>query len=384
MASSTRLRTTSAWLATALVAALVPLLGPAAPAFAADCTSEVAPTMDPLPIPTGPGCDDTAPPETTIESVTPQPNAQDWIREDSVTFTFSGAHTDADTDPIAYECQFFTGTAPADWTACTSPATYDDLEETTTAPHTFRVRAVDTADDGIDLTADPFFPQDTDEPDVDQTPAERTTKVDTVAPAAFIFEGPYDKDGTGWPITKQPKASFLLDASEDDVTYRCLLDGQQVACDEGSLVLKALSGGNRTLEVSVTDRAGNSDESPETKQFVVPHNLTQGKNWSRKKGKGYFARDFLQTKRFGAALKIRARLATDIVLIAPSGPTLGKIQVRVGSHRWKTLNLGSKKASKQRHYVVRDEKSLFSGPVRIRSISRGKPVRVDALVFPPG
>ena len=385
MASSTRLRTTSAWLATALVAALVPLAGPAAPAFAAECTSEVAPTMDPFPVPTGPGCDDTTPPETTIGSVSPEPNVQDWIRQDSVTFAFSGAHTDADQDPIAFECQFFnTPAAPEEWTACESPATYDGLDETTTTPYTFRVRAVDTADDNIDLTTDPFFPQDTDQPDVDQTPAERTIKVDTVAPAAFIFEGPYDKDGTGWPIAKQPQVSYLLDASEDDVTYRCLLDGQQVACGEGTLVLKDLSGGSRTLEVTVTDRAGNRDESAETKQFVMPYNLTQGKNWSRKSGKGYFARDFLQTRKTGARIKFRATNIREFRVIAPAGPTLGKIRVRTGTGFWKTYNLAKGKRTKMRYLVVRDAQSpLFSGRILIESLSRGKPVRVDALVFPP-
>ena len=385
MASSTRLRSTSAWLAAAMVAALVPLAGPAAPAFAAECTSEVAPTLDPLPIPTGPGCDDTTPPETTIGSASPTPNAQDWIRQNSVTFTFSGAHTDEDQDPIAFECQFFnTATAPEAWEECTSPTTYDDLDETTTTPYTFRVRAVDTADKNIDLTTDPFFPQETDQPDFDQTPAERTVKVDTVAPAAFLFEGPYDKDGTGWPITKQPKASFLLDSSEDDVTYRCLLDGQQVACDEGPLVLKNLAGGSRTLTATVTDPAGNRDESPETKQFVVPHNLTQGKNWSRKQGKGYFARDVLQTRKTGARIKFRANNIREFRLIAPADRALGKIRVRTGSGFWKTYNLAKGKQTKARYIVVRDAQSpLFSGPILIESLSRGKPVRVDALVFPP-
>ena len=126
-----------------------------------------------------------------------------------------------------------------------------------------------------------------------------------------------------------------------------------------------------------TDRAGNQDESPETRQFVMPYNLTQGKNWSRKKAKGYFAGDVLQTKRFGAELKFKAQLVTDILLLAPSGPSLGKIQVRVGDYRWKTIKLTSSSSRKQRRYVIRDEKSLFSGPVRIRSISRGTPVRVE-------
>jgi len=369
---------------------MLPLLGPAVPAFAAECTSEVAPTADPLPIPTGPGCDDPEPPETTIESVDPQPNAHDWIRESSVTFTFSGAYSDADTDPITFECQFFKdATPPEEWTECTSPATYgseaEPLEETPTTPYTFRVRAVDSADDAIDLTADPFFPQDTDQPDVDQTPSETTVRVDTEVPVASIFKGPYDNEGTGWPIAKKPEVTYLLASNEDDITYRCQLDGKAEACDQGLVTLKGLDGGNHTFTAAAKDQAGNEDTSPATKQFVVPHNLTQGKNWTKKKAKGYFAGDVLQTRKAGARIKFRAQNIREFRVIAPAGPRLGKIRVRTGTGFWKTYDLSKGKATKSRYLVVRDAASpLFSGRILVESLSRGKQVRVDALVFPPG
>ncbi len=52
---------------------------------------------------------------------------------------------------------------------------------------------------------------------------------------------------------------------------------------------------------------------------------------------------------------------------------------------WKTFNLAKARPSRSRSYVVRDETSpLFSGTIIIESLSSGKPVRIDALVFPPG
>ena len=37
-----------------------------------------------------------------LGTVTPQPNADDWIRQDQVTITFTGSYADGDADPITY------------------------------------------------------------------------------------------------------------------------------------------------------------------------------------------------------------------------------------------------------------------------------------------
>jgi hypothetical protein len=385
--NTTRTRRTAAWAGILLVVALLPLVGPTAPAHAvAGCLTEEAPTADPLPIPTGPGCDDSTPPVTTIGTVTPPPNGEGWIRTDQISFTFSGAHTDADADPISYQCQFYnTATAPADWTTCTSPAVYTDLAETTVTPYTFKVRAVDTADDGIDLTTDILFPVDTDEADFDQTPAQQVVRVDTVVPNSFVFGGPVDTDGSGSPITRKPQVSYLVNASEKDVTYRCQLDGRNVRCDQGKVTLGGLTGGDRVFQVKVADRAGNEDRSAATKQFTVPYDLPSAKSWKLVKAKGSFKGRELQTRLKGARIQFRAQNVREFRFLAPAGSGLGRLRVRVGQGAWTTFDLGRPKASRSRYYVVRDASSpLYSGPVLIESLSAGKPVRVDALVFPPG
>ena len=51
-------------------------------------------------------CDDTVPPETAISAVSTAPNAGGWGGDQhDDAFAFAGAHTDADTDPLAFECK---------------------------------------------------------------------------------------------------------------------------------------------------------------------------------------------------------------------------------------------------------------------------------------
>lgn len=390
MASSTRLRRTSAWLATALVAVLAPLAGPAAPAHAAECTSEDAPppTFPPT-IPPDYGCDDVNPPDTKVTGMSPSPNDAGWTKTNDMTFEFAEEVDDADQGPWTFMCKLTGPSQAHDWEACTSPKTYTDLADSEASDYTFAVYAVDTDDSATPYTGDPFTTADDEDPakpdDDSASPSTRTWKQDTQAPNTFVFEGPYDVEGTGWPIAKQPRVSFLLEASQEQapVTYRCNLTGVSVPCGEGRVTLTDLSGGDHVFGASTTDVAGNEDKSPATKKFVVPHNLTQGRNWTRQKGKGYFARDVMQTKRYGATIKFQARNIQEFRLIAPRGPDLGKIQIRLGDWRWQTYDLGGK-ATRSRYIVVRGpNKPLFSGRILIRSISRGKPVQVDALVFPP-
>lgn len=379
----------------ALVATTLSLAAPAlvSPSTAAEgCTTEQTPepTFPPT-LPPDYGCDDTTPPDTTITDMTPAPNDAGFTRTSSVTFTFTQVVSDGDQGPWTFRCKLdnpaTTGAQDEAFASCTSPATYSGLADTAQgAEYTFSVYAVDGGDSTITYAGDPFTTADDEDPsapdDDAATPATRSWKQDTDPPSALIFEGPYDAEGTGWPVATEPRVTYLLDSDEDGVDYRCQLDGVVVPCQQGHNTFADLKGGEHELRVGVRDKAGNDDESPETRRFVMPYNLTQGKKWSRQQAKGYFAGDVLQTKRFGAELKFRARLATDILLLAPTGPTLGKIQVRVGDFRWRTINLSSPDARKQRRYVIRHEKSLFSGPVRIRSISRGEVVRVDALIFP--
>lgn len=380
---TSRARTTATWTGAVLVAALLPLIGPAAPASAAACTSEAPPTF--AGIPTGPGCDDTGPPDTTIGAVEPQPNDAGWLRTNEVTFTFSGSYADTDTGPISFQCQFVSpGQAPPAWSSCTSPATYAGLAQTPNGAYTFRVRAIDTDDNNIDLTTG-LYAASTDTPDLDQTPAEQSVRVDTDRPNAYLFGGPPQLEGSGSPITPGRSTTYTIGANEPDVTFRCLLDAKPVACGLGKVRLTRLAGGDRVFSVKATDPAGNEDLRAATAQFTVPYNVRSGKGWKRVHRKGYFAGDVLQTRKRGARISFRAPTMQGLRLIAPAGPGLGKLRIRVGKGFWHTVNLRAAKAQKSKTYVVRDATSpLYRGRIQIECLSKGKPVRVDALVFPPG
>ena len=382
MSRTLRLRGSSAWLGVALIAVLLPIAGPAGPAAAADCANEVPVVLPPS------ACDDATPPETTLEPMSPAPNAAGWTKTDTVTFTFAAVNTDpADTDEMRVECKLEGPSTQAhDWQDCTSATSqqYADLEDTPAGEeYTFSVRAYDSVDRPWDYD-DPATPFDNEDEvaDEDATPETVSWKQDTVKPVALLFGGPKDPQGTGWPILKQPRTSFLVDATEENVDYRCQLDGVNKACDAGRLVLKNLKGGNRTLTLSVTDRAGNVSDAPATEQFVVPYNLTKAAGWSKRRGKGYFGHDYLQTRTTGARIKFKATNVNEFYFLAPSGPKLGSLRVRIGTV-WRTYDLSAKKATSSRKYLVRGDGFLvYSGPIVIESLSRGKPVRIDALVFP--
>lgn len=380
-------------LAAVLAVATLPLLAP--PADAADpCLSEVQPTDPLLGVPTGAACDDTVPPATTLGAVTPAVSGG-WLASTSVEIAFTGAHTDADGDPITYQCQFFnTATAPTAWQSCTSPVSYDRLEERSATPYTFRVRAVDTPDNAHDITTDPFFAAPADLPDLDQTPAELVFRADATAPSTFGFlrTDYYDQDRQDAPMVTGPTVQIRLLSNEggpDEVpAYRCRLDDRSVACNDGLTTLRRLGAGMHRFTAASVDPAGNVDPTPFEQRFFVPRNLTtddatrsSSGDWRRVRSAGSFAGDYLQATAYGATLRFPVRNIRAIRLLAPAGPGLGKVQVRVGQGAWMPVNLAAKDAQRMKVYQVRDELSgLLAGPLQVRVASRGKTVRVDAVM----
>ena len=376
-------------LSAVLVGAALPLVVAPAPALAAEpCTSEASP------LPLVPGCDDAAAPTTTITGADPSVSTK-WIRQDSVAISFTGAHTDGDTDPLGYECQFDTPTKPpSDWEGCTSPARFTGLDEWTEgAQYTFRVRAVDTADNAIDLVS-PIF-GGTDTPDYDESPAAVQFRVDTTAPTTFgtLRSNYYDEDRQDVPMVTSPTVQIRLFGGEaapgaDAPVYQCRLNDQRVACNDGITTLAGLGAGMQRFTAAAVDPAGNVDPTPFEQRFFVPRDLnvtdaTRASRdaWRNVRGPSSFAGDYLETTTYGATLTFRVNSIRAIRLLAPSGPGLGKVQVRVGRGGWTTVNLASSDTQRLRVYQVRDELSgMVAGPLQIRVASKNKPVRVDAVM----
>ena len=367
------------WAGVLLVAAALPLAGPAPVAQAEPgCTTEEAPGG----LPPDYGCDDTTPPDTVISGLSPQPNGGGWTRTSQATLSYSAVATDGDSGPWGFMCKLDGPSQSHDWQECASPTSqsYSGLADGT---YTFSVYAVDEGDSGhwLGNPLDPFDDEDTSVPDDDSaTPATRTWKQDTVEPSVVVFGGPYDSQGTGLPLARNPKVRYVLD-SEDGVRYRCYLDGRAQECGEGAVTFSDVRGGVHTFTAEVVDRAGNRSSRVD-RSFLMPYDLGRAAGWQRRTGKGYFDRDVMVTDRPGAQLTMPGRNVRGLVLIAPSGPRLGKVRVRIGDGVFRTVDLGAKPARAQRHYVIRSKfMALVSGRIVIEALV-GKPVRVDAVYFP--
>jgi hypothetical protein len=375
-----------------LVAALLPLVaGASSPAAAAVCLDETAKSGF---WPAQTGCDDVTPPRATITALTPTPNALSFVSTKTLTVAFTGAHTDADTGAIGFECQLYnTAVAPATWTTCASPTTYTGLSDTTTTPYTFRVRAVDTTDQAVQACdANPSIDAclgDPDLPDHESPGAARTIAVDTTIPNSFLNREPVDKIRPDWPVVLTATPVLELNSNERAAGFTCTVNGGAVTpCARGTVTLHNLAAGDNTFVARAVDRADNVDPTPVTTRFFVPADIkpSKGSGWKnvRKTGQGLFDNDYVEAKKVGKTLVIkRIKKVREVRLIAPVGPKAGTIQVRVGRSQWYTVDLYSK-TTRTAQILVRDEFSpLQSGTIQIRVTSlRGKKssVRLDALV----
>ncbi len=373
---------------TALVAALLQLVGPGAPSAHAaaeePCLSEKkAGGLFPPP-----QCDDTLPPTTTFGTATPAPNGNGYIADDQITFTFSGAHTDADADPVAYQCQFYkTATAPTAWSSCTSPATYSDLDETADTPYTFRVRALDSADHAITVQKCGVLPGScvpNDVADVDQTPESTSFHVDTIVPNTFAFHELYDRRTPDWPLVTTTNLPVDLDSNEVDATFVCDIGGDPRQCEPGDTQIRNLPPGNQTLTVRATDLAGNADPTPARINFAAPTDLEPAGDWQDVTLLKAYRRDVLESTVRFSELTIQAEGIRELRLLAPIGPERGKIEYAIGEMGgWKPLDLRSDTRQIVKVFNLRWFNRLFTGPItfRCKRLYGDGTCRIDAVLL---
>ncbi|MBF4163913.1 hypothetical protein [Nocardioides acrostichi] len=361
-------------------------------AHAADaCTTEVAPTNQ-LGVRSGAPCDDQSPPETTI-TAQPQVSAAGYASTHTLTFDFTGAYTDADTDPIVFQCQFFQGTAPTDWSDCTSPVTYDEsdgVKDTTDTPFTFRVRAIDRADHQIDATAaGPLGPTlqpgaATDLPDLDESPAQAQVFVDTTAPQTYIFGTPSDLESPQRPMTTTNSPTLQLAASERSVALACTVNDRSVPCSTGKQTFRRLAPGETTITAQATDRADNVGNIAQT-TFWVPADITVSDQpkWTTYKKGGYFGRTLARTTRRGATLSFEGTDVREVRLLATTGPGQGLLKYKTpGMKWWKKIPLGGKTLERKDVVLVRGtHANSFTGAFRLKTFRGGRPVSLDAIMM---
>jgi len=167
------------------------------------------------------------PPETTITAGPTGPTSSA-----SATFRFSSPDTAA-----TFQCKL----DGRSWAACSSRKTYSGLPQ---GSHMFRVRAKDSAGTN------------------DSSPAQRTWRVDTVAPNTTITSGP--KASTG-----SKSATFSFSASEGGATFECRLDGGAWRACSSPRTYGGLAKGAHVFRVRAVDGAGNVDRTPDMWSWVI-------------------------------------------------------------------------------------------------------------------
>jgi hypothetical protein len=380
----TRARRGAATVTTALVAALVPLT--AAPAGASpSCTDETRPTIEIIPgvpIPAGDGCDDDTPPDTVLSASTP-PNAAGFVSTSTMTFTFGPKVTDGDAGPFGLECRL-TGPAQAhDWRACTSPVSYAGL---TDGAYAFSTRAVDLGDSARNPD-DGLAPTVADAPDLDPTPASIGWSQDTKAPFVFVTQSAYDEETPTQPVITSSTVPIRLNSNEAGSSFECTDNGASLACSPGRWELVGAKPGRHVFSARTVDRAGNASAWSDPIEFFVPTDLARKRGWKKVTDKGYFGGDALRATRRGARLVLPRGKVGELRLLAPSGPRMGKVRIRVGRRDWHVVDLSGARSTLRQHIVIDRYSGMRSGRITIETLGN-KPVVIDAVVarpntFPP-
>lgn len=169
-----------------------------------------------------------SPPETIITS---KPNF--WSNDPTPNFEFESNQRAA-----VFQCRWF----DRPWFSCSSPFQGGKRDD---GRHEFSVRALNAGR-------------------LDLSPATHKFYIDTTRPRTTI---------AGPDATFDPTPKFILDSNEEQTSFECSLNGAAWGeCQ--SPWTRRLEPGTYTLRARATDRAGNTDATPATKQFRVRRDVT--------------------------------------------------------------------------------------------------------------
>jgi hypothetical protein len=216
------------------------------------------------------------------------------------------------------------------------------------------------------------------------TPTQAATD-DEDPPQTQISGGPHDDITPNQPVTLSKRTTVKLSASEPS-TFNCAINQKKVPCQDGVTVLQHLKPGPQVFVAQAVDQDGNFDPTPASLTFYVPHNFKpgQGHGWKKVTSHNSYAGDYASTTTRGAVLHLgKLRDVREVRLIAPVGPKLGKLAIRVGKGSWMKVRL---KASTSERLHVFELRGLDAPPlhgviqVKALKVPRGGAVAVDAIV----
>lgn len=146
------------------------------------------------------------------------------------------------------DCRFECSLDGTDWAFCSSPHSLPGLDDD---DYQLAVRAINAHDL------------------VDETPAERTWTVDTVAPETTLLGGP---EG----VVNASGARFSFHCNEESCSFQCRFDGGSWSGCSSPRIYRALSHGAHSFDVRAVDAAGNVDPDPVRRDWFVD---LSGSHW---------------------------------------------------------------------------------------------------------
>lgn len=360
-----------------LAASTLLVVGGAPPAGATPgCTDETPPNV------LTDGCDDSTPPETGLTAAS-TPNPAGFVNTSTMTFTFAATVSDGDSGPFGFECATATPATPSpSWQACTSPVTLPGLTDTGAGGYTFSVRAVDLGDRATDPDTLLGVGTVVDTPDEDPTAASLTWGQDTKVPFVFVTRSSSDEETPTQPVVTTPTLPLRLDSSEPGSTFECTDDNTPITCAGGRGELPTPAAGRHVFRARVIDKAGNTSAWSDPVEFFVPRNLTRSRGWTKVSGADYLRRDALRATRRGARLVLPRTTVGELRLVAPSGPGMGKVRIRVGRRDWHVVDLSGPRAAVRQHIVIDRYSGIRTGRIVIQALGGGT-VLVDGVVARP-
>ncbi|WP_229243854.1 N-acetylmuramoyl-L-alanine amidase [Cellulosimicrobium marinum] len=145
------------------------------------------------------------------------------------------------------------------------------------------------------------------------------------------------------------------------------------------------AGYTRSVAVRPVDSAGRLGTLTQVRTSTRPIGLTSmtfSPSYAKVSDSAYLWDAAMRSTSSTAAVTVRGvRQARQVVIIGPTGPGKGRLQVVVGGRVVGTVSMASSTISKQGQRVVTLPGST-SGTVTIRSMDAGKDVRISALSFP--